>query len=110
MQSKRSENPRVFVDCLKRAVQPRYSLLELPEYRIGNISRVLKGEMPEIARAEDKDKAKQVWELIYKRRNYSKRETIPQNRGQDPWHSSPWTLPHSLLPVTTARMMGAGDV
>ena len=25
---------------------------------------------------------------------------IPKNQGQDPWHSSPWTLPHSLLPVT----------
>ena len=33
-QSKRSKNPRVFVYCLKRAIQPRYSLLESPEYRM----------------------------------------------------------------------------
>ena len=32
VQSKRSENLRVFVSCLKRAVQLRYSLLKLPEY------------------------------------------------------------------------------
>ena len=33
------------------------------------------------------------------RGNCSKREW-PQNSIQDPWHSSPWILPHSLLPVT----------
>ena len=31
--------------------------------------------------------------------------TIPQNSTQDPWHSSPWTLPHSLLPVTTTSII-----
>ena len=33
----------------------------------GNVLRVLKGEMPKIARAEAKAKAKRGWELIYKR-------------------------------------------
>ena len=32
----------------------------------GNISRVLRGEMPELTGAEDKARAKQGWELIYK--------------------------------------------
>ena len=34
--------------------------------------------------------------------NYSERQPSPWNHGQDPWHSSPWTLPHSILPVTVA--------
>ena len=42
-------------------------LLCMREITIGNVSRVLKGEMPRIVRAEDKDKAKMAWELIYKK-------------------------------------------
>ena len=33
----------------------------------GNVSGVLRGEMPELAGAEDKARAKIGWELIYKR-------------------------------------------
>ena len=40
----------------------------------GNVSRVLRGEMPRIVRAEDKSKSKQGWELIYKKEHYSKWE------------------------------------
>ena len=50
----------------------------------GNVSRVLKGKMPQITRAEAKAKAKRGWELIYKRRNYSKRETFPKTVARTP--------------------------
>ena len=37
----------------------------------GNVSGVLRGEMPELAGAEDKAKAELACELIYKRGHYS---------------------------------------
>ena len=40
----------------------------------GNVSGVLRGEMPEFAGAEDKAWDKQGWELIYKKEHYSKWE------------------------------------
>ena len=46
----------------------------------GNVSRVLKGEMPRIARAEDKDKAKTACELIYKKGSTLKGKQSPQTR------------------------------
>ena len=54
----------------------------------GNVSRVLRGEMPELAGAGDKSKSKQGCQLIYKRRSTLKGND-PPNQGQDPWHSSP---------------------
>ena len=36
-------------------------------FAAGNISGVLRGEMPELAGAEDKGRAKMAWELIYKK-------------------------------------------
>ena len=40
--------------------------LTIPGDDAGNVSRVLRGGMPEFTGAEDKAKAKQGWELIYK--------------------------------------------
>ena len=40
----------------------------------GNVSGVLRGEMPKFAGAEDKAWDKQGWELIYKKEHYSKWE------------------------------------
>ena len=68
----------------------------------GNVLRVLRGRMPKLAGAETKAKAKKTWELIYKD-GTTKREPSPRNHGQDPWHSTPWTLPHSILPVTMSH-------
>ena len=41
---------------------------------IGNVLRVLRGEMPELTGAEEMAKAELAWELIYKLGNYSKWE------------------------------------
>ena len=48
----------------------------------GNISGVLRGEMPRIVRAEDESESKQGCELIYKKRNYSKWETSPKTMAR----------------------------
>ena len=57
---------------------------KFPIHTDGNISGVLRGEMPRIARAEDKSESKQGWVLIYKKRNYSKWETSPKTVARTP--------------------------
>ena len=72
----------------------------------GNVSRVLKGEMPRIARAEDKSESKQGWELIYKKRNYSKWETSPKTVARTPGTPLPihYLTHFSLLHVPPPQM------
>ena len=72
---------------------------------VGNVSRVLKGEMPRIARAEDKSESKQGWGLIYKKRNYSKWETSPKTMARTPGTPLPgYSLTHfSLLQRTVCE-------
>ena len=72
----------------------------------GNVSGVLRGEMPRIARAEDKSESKQGWELIYKKRNYSKWKTSPKTVARTPGTPLPGhSLTHfSLLHVPPPQM------
>ena len=51
---------------------------------IGNVSRVLRGEMPELTGAEEMAKAELAWELIYKLGNYSKWEWSPETLPRTP--------------------------
>ena len=53
-------------------------------YDDGNAWGNLRDEMPKIARAEAMARAEIVCELIYKRRNYSKRETSPKTVARTP--------------------------
>ena len=72
----------------------------------GNVSGVLRGEMPRFARAEDKDKAKKGWELIYKRRSTLKGKQSPKTVARTPGTPLPGhSLTHfSLLHVPPPQM------
>ena len=65
-----------------------------PTLNVGNVSGVLRGEMPRIARAEDKSESKQAWELIYKRRSTLKGNNPPK----------PWPGPLALLSLDTPSL------
>ena len=63
-------------------VWPRYAkfgTIPILKKPIGNFLGVLRGEVPEVMKAEAMAKAKMACELIYKMGNYSKRELLPQN-------------------------------
>ena len=65
----------------------------------GSISRVLRGKMPEVARAEAMARTKMALELIYTV-GTTLEGILPQNSTGDTWHSLAHSTPHSLLPVT----------
>ena len=60
--------------CCHVAINEKCHLFTSGTYNVGNVSRVLRGEMPKLAGAEEMAKAKKAWELIYKLGNYSKWE------------------------------------
>ena len=71
----------------------------------GNISRVLRGGMPELAGAEDKDKAKMAWELIYKKGSTLKGKQSPQTLPRTP--GTPLLLTPSLTSPCYSGSTGA---
>ena len=64
----------------------------------GNVSRVLRGGMPELAGAEEMAKAKKAWELIYKDGTTLKGNHPPETMARSPGtHLPGLSLTHSSL-------------